>query len=91
MRFFDRFLTAQPLDPDPAGPAQPDQPARPAQPPPAPAPLLYVVPEPRPFEVGAELWAEVPPGVLAAALEGIPVFPIPSGSRWDETAGLAYS
>jgi hypothetical protein len=36
-----------------------------------------VVPAPRP----AQLRTELSPGVLAAAIEGIPVFPIPQGAR----------
>lgn len=56
-----------------------------------------MVPAPSPVESPAEPRAEVPPAVLAAALEGIPVFPIPLGSRdfeikrslWSATTDIA--
>jgi hypothetical protein len=80
MNFFNRFLTAQPAASGPSEPAQPDQHARAATTTPAPAPLKAQVPAPRPIILRPEPPAEPRPSILAAALEGIPVFPIRPGS-----------
>jgi len=69
---------------------EPDQPVRPT-PPPAPASLSSRVPAPRPVGLRPELQTEIAPGVLAAALEGIPVFPIPLGSRQFEIKRSLWS